>query len=398
MADGEKPYRVYRGGRTKGKVPLASRPSRTPAREAKADGDGARYTGPGPKTKRRRRWSWKRSLVVGVILLLLLVVVWGIAGYLAFSSGVAAANKRLDNRARAPLTHQNGLLLSHPTQILLIGSDHSRIAARSGDRHADSLLIVRTDPDHHRIAFLSLLRDLWVQIPDHGTAKINAAYQIGGPELTVATIKRLIGLEINHVVVVDFSQFKDLIDRLGGITIDVKQPIYSNSFDCPYSAERCRTWKGWRFAKGKQHMSGERALIYSRIRENRLSPESDATRAERQQQVLQAIAGKLASIGTFFDLPFEGSDLLKPLATDLSPGEFLQLGWVKFRASNGKALHCRLGGQPDTVGGQSVIQLDENARPTIAMFTGLSAPQPPPPGSGAYGSGCVIGDKSLGTR
>src|SRR5207244_11261006 len=127
----------------------------------------------------------------------------------------------------------------------------------------------------------SIARALWVTIPGHGDAKINAAYQIGGPALTLATIKRFTGLTINHVVIVDFARFKDLIDELGGITIDVKRPIYSNSFDCPYTAAKCRTWKGWRFAKGKQHMDGRRALIYSRIRENRLDPrESDATRAE----------------------------------------------------------------------------------------------------------------------
>jgi LCP family protein required for cell wall assembly len=389
MPDGEKPYRVYRGGREKGRVPSIGKPAR-PERAPGQQPPGA------PKPKRRRRYGRWFAIALGVFLLWL--TAWILASYFSFRDGVQSANHRLPRGVRGQLATQNGLLVTHSTTILLLGTDHSNLRSRASDRHSDSILLVRTDPDHHRIAFLSLLRDLWVPIPDHGTAKINAAYQIGGPALTVATIKRLTGLEIDHVVIVDFSQFKELIDKLGGITIDVKQPIYSNSFDCPYSAERCRTWKGWRFAKGKQHMSGERALIYSRIRENRLSSESDATRAERQQQVLQAIAGKLASIGTFFDLPFDGSDLLKPLATDLTPGEFLQLGWVKFRASNGKALHCRLGGQPDTVGGQSVIQLDENARPTIAMFTGESAPQPPPPGSGAYGSGCVVGDRSLGTR
>ena len=389
MPDGEKPYRVYRGGREKGRVPSVAKPSR------REESPGEQPPG-APSPKKRRRYGRWFAIALGVFLLWL--TAWILASYFSFRDGVQAANHRLPRGVRAQLASQNGLLVTHSTTILLLGTDHSNLRSRASDRHSDSILLVRTDPDHHRIAFLSLLRDLWVTIPDHGIAKINAAYQIGGPALTVATIKRLTGLQINHVVVVDFSQFKDLIDKLGGITIDVKQPIYSNSFDCPYSAERCRTWKGWRFAKGKQRMNGERALIYSRIRENRLSPESDATRAERQQQVLQAIAGKLASLGTFLDLPFDGSDLLKPLATDLTPGEFLQLGWVKFRASNGKTLHCRLGGQPGTVGGQSVIQLDENARPTIAMFTGLSAPQPPPPGSGAYGSGCVVGDKSLGTR
>jgi anionic cell wall polymer biosynthesis LytR-Cps2A-Psr (LCP) family protein len=145
-------------------------------------------------------------------------------------------------------------------------------------------------------------------------------------------------------------------------------------------------------------MNGQRALVYSRIRENRLDPgESDATRAERQQQVLQAIAAKLASVGTFIDLPFIGGDLLKPLATDMTPGEFMQLGWVKWRASNGKTLHCRLGGDVQSIGGQSYVVPNELDRPAIAMFTGDSAPQPPPPGSGIYGPGCVVGSTTFKT-
>src|SRR5205085_294107 len=126
--------------------------------------------------------------------------------------------------------------------------------------------------------------------------------------------------------------------------------------------------------------------------------ESDATRTARQQQVLQATMAKLASVGTFFDLPFTGGDLLKPLTTDLSAGDFLQLGWVKWRSSDGNAVHCRLGGDISDVGGQSVIEPNEESRSVIAMFTGDSAPQPPIPGSGQFGSGCVIGNGPIPSR
>ncbi len=140
-------------------------------------------------------------------------------------------------------------------------------------------------------------------------------------------------------------------------------------------------------------MSGERALIYSRIRENKLDPgENDLTRAARQQQVLQAISSKLAGLGTFLDLPFIGSDLMKPLATDLSAGDFVQLGWVKWRSGNGGAVHCRLGGDPEYVNGNAVLRSSEDNRGVISMFTGESVPQPPPPGSSAYQPGCEVGN------
>jgi LCP family protein required for cell wall assembly len=392
MPDGEKPYRVYRGGRVKGKVPSIPRASR---RTRKGDDGAPARPGRLPRPRRRRYGRWF-AIALGVFLLWL--TAWILASYFSFRDGVKAAERRLPKPVRAQLAAQDGLLLTHSTTILLLGTDHADIRARAGDQHSDSIMLVRTDPDHHRLAFLSIPRDLRVDIPGHGTAKINAAYQMGGPALAVKTVANFTGLPINHVAIVDFGQFKALIDELGGVTIDVKKPIYSNSFDCPYSASRCQSWKGWRFDKGRQHMNGQRALIYSRVRENRLDPsESDATRAERQQQVLQAIAGRLASVGTFFDLPFVGGDLLKPLATDLTPGEFLQLGWVKWRASDGKTLHCRLGGDASTIGGQSYIVPNELDRPVIAMFTGESAPQSPPPGSGIFGPGCVVGSQTFKT-
>ena len=80
-------------------------------------------------------------------------------------------------------------------------------------------------------------------------------------------------------------------------------------------------------------MNGQRALIYSRVRENRLDPaDNDLTRGERQQEVVEAMTDKLVGPGTFLRLPFIGDDLAEPLTTDLSAGQLLQLGWVRFRA------------------------------------------------------------------
>jgi LCP family protein required for cell wall assembly len=250
-------------------------------------------------------------------------------------------------------------------------------------------MLVRSDPSHHRITFLSIARDLRVTIPGHGEDKINAAYQIGGPALAIKTVRDFTGLPVNHVVLVDFGNFKTLIDKIGGVTIDVPERILSNKFDCPYPTDaRCAKWPGWRFGKGPQHMNGWRALVYSRIRENRLNPsESDITRGERQQQVLTAIENRLVSANTFFRMPFIGGDLMKPLATDLSAWQMLQLGWVKFR---GHTLRCRIGGTPENIGGGDYLQPDEEARAVIAMVKGASAPQPPLPGS-TYGSGCLNG-------
>jgi LCP family protein required for cell wall assembly len=373
MAEGDKPYRLYRGGRKKGRVPL----QRAPAPQGAPDGK--------PKPSRGRR-RWGRWVAAGVAVALLLAVGWGVLGYRSFASGDDHANARLPRDARAQLSKEAGSPLSEPTTTLVIGTDGGRAPGREGASRADSLMLVRTDPSKHRISYLSIPRDLRVEVPGYGTEKINAANQYGGPALTLETVRALTGLEIDHVVVVDFDAFKDLIDALGGIEVTVPAPVLSKPFDCPYSKERCRDWEGWRFAKGRQHMDGRRALAYSRIRVNQLDPsETDVQRTERQQAVADAIGDELASPGTFLRLPFVGDSLAAPLTTDLSAWELGQLGWVRFRA--GESLRCRLGGDPATIGGESVILGSEDNAAVVAMFLGRSAPLPPPKGA-PYAPGC----------
>src|SRR5690242_9384095 len=386
---GEKPYRLYRGGRTKGRVPTVGRPEKSPPR-ARADRDGrSRYRGPGPKKTARkpRQIRWGRELTIALVLIVLFFIAWAAIGYLVFRSGVSDANKRLPKSARLALTPDKGSLFSTPTAILLLGTDHSIAAARSGDRHSDSITLLRTDPPHHRLYYLSIPRDLRVDIPGYGNAKINTAFQVGGPRLAARTVATYTGIPVNHIVVVNFAEFKDLIDAVGGIDVVVTEKIQSK-FDCPYGTEaRCARWPGWRFSPGKQHMSGQRALIYSRVRKNALNPgDSDITRGERNQQVLQALTSKLASFSTFMRLPLDGKKLMKPLATDLSANEFIGLGWAKFRA--GRTLHCRLGG---TSTGGDITPSQDNPN-VILMVLGKSAPQPPAPSGDSYPPGCLVGN------
>ena len=358
-------------------------------RAAAADDKRTRFRGPGGiRLSLPKRPPWRRLIVFGLLGLIVLFVIWSVAGYFALSSGVSDANKRLDKRARSALNKQNGLLLSHPTDILVLGTDYAPIAGRTGDNHSDSIMIVRSDPSHHRIAYLSIPRDIVVPIPGVGNAKVNFAMQSGGIPLAIRTVHDLTGLAINHVIEVNFAQFKGLIDALGGITVDVPDAVRSNRFDCPYkTATRCQQWQGWRFHKGPQHMNGQQALVYSRIRENLLNPResTDFFRASRQQAVIQATLSKFTSFGTLIGAPFNAGSWVKPITTDLSTTELIELGWVKFRSSTSNALHCRLGADlgPGGTGAPS-----EDNPLTIAMFLGRSAPQLP---TSTFGPGCARG-------
>ncbi len=188
----------------------------------------------------------------------------------------------------------------------------------------DAIIVVRLDPERQRATLLSLPRDLWVPIPAVGQGKLNSAYVIGeqqgqGAAFARDTVASLLGVTIDHTVVVDFAGFRSLVDALGGVTIDVPRELYDPQFptdDYGYTLAH--------FTPGPQTMNGQQALMYSRIRH----PDSDFERMQRQQLVLVAIANKLRERGTLQSvrqadqltaalLPFVRSDVPPPMALKL---------------------------------------------------------------------------------
>ena len=232
MASKNKPYRVYRGGRVKGPVPTESRKGQDKA-PGVGDGNDAYKRQKPSRTRKKRRWL--RILLVVILVVVLAFTVWAILGYLAFRSGVKEANERLDSRAYAALAPQDGLMLTNPSTILVLGVDEGR--GREGPFRSDSIMLVRTDPDEHRIALLSIPRDLRVEIPGRDLDKVNAAYAYGGPTLAIRTVQALTGIPINHVVVVSLLRFKEVIRAVGGVTINVPKPILTDKFKCPYETQ-----------------------------------------------------------------------------------------------------------------------------------------------------------------
>jgi polyisoprenyl-teichoic acid--peptidoglycan teichoic acid transferase len=322
----------------------------------------------------RRRFPRKRWLLGIPALLLLLLAAWIGYGYWELRGSMQRANDRMTAKTRAALT-PGGSLWGSASTILVLGSD-----ARPGDTssRSDSILLIRTDPSRQQITELSIPRDLRTEIPGYSPTKINAAYAYGGAPLAIATIENLTGIKVNHLVLVDFGGFEKLIDALGGVTIVNPEKIISNEFDGYV----------WHFGKGTLHLDGRHALAYSRVRENQLNPaDNDITRGQRQQRVLTALAARLGSPDTLLHLPTVGDALGEPLTTDLSASDLAALGWARFRSS--RTLHCRLGGEPATYGGQYELIGSEENRQTIEEFLGRSAPQAPDPASDTS-PGCTI--------
>jgi polyisoprenyl-teichoic acid--peptidoglycan teichoic acid transferase len=392
-----KSYRTYRGGRAGRDDPEAARfnfggggaGTAAPPRPRTPEGmprpgfrgpdalPGRPVATPGgqpPRSFLRRRW--KRILAIGIPVCFMLFAFWLYLGYRSFSNEIAHANKRLNKATLAALTPA-GNIMTNPQISLIMGSDSRGSSAISGAR-SDSILLVRTDPSHHMISMLSIPRDLDVQIPGHGTNKINASFAYGGPPLLIRTVDHFTGLGVNHMVLVDFTGFQDLIDSLGGVT------IYN-----PYKVVSSQPFDGliWHFAKGNIHLDGRHALAYARIRHTTNPRDSDITRTERQQRVVQALMKQLVTPSSLFNLPSIGRDLAKPLATDLSAPELLAMGWIKFRAS--RTLECHLGGTPASIGGQDVLQPSEQNAAVVGMFLGKQAPQPAAPGQ-LFAPGCTV--------
>ena len=376
----DRPYRVYRGGQRGGSpdqpelnLPEAAAGPATRAVDAPPQGErrgpvilpptGGTPKAPAkatPPSGPRRRAPWGRILGIGLVVVLLGTGVWLVLGYLAFRDSVEKANARLERITRAApvapvLDQQSGMLLSQPTTILVMGRDRNGLS--------DSLQLIRVDPGSHLVSTLAIPRDLKVDIPGVGSDKINVAYARGGAALAVETVRNLTGVPINHVVLVDFSGFRRLVDAVGGIDIYNKERL-SSDFD----------GHTYHFKRGALHLNGERALAYARIRKNSdNASDSDVSRGKRQQRVMAALKGKLASPGTLFRLKSVGTHAADPLATDLSANQLLQLGWGDFRAES--HLNCNLGGEPVVLGGTAYLAGVSENRDVVSAFLGDTAPR-----------------------
>jgi polyisoprenyl-teichoic acid--peptidoglycan teichoic acid transferase len=162
-----------------------------------------------------------------------------------------------------------------PQTLLILGSDRRPTDNREGANGArsDTIILVRLDPSKKATAIMSLPRDLKVQIPGHGTNRINAAYDIGGPRLTLKTVKRLTGLSINHVINIDFGGFYEGVNALGCVYADVDRRYYNNTAAYAYI----------NIPAGYQKMCGRQALQYVRYRHE----DTDLVRSARQQDFLR---------------------------------------------------------------------------------------------------------------
>lgn len=193
--------------------------------------------------------------------------------------------------------------------ILLIGQDAREGEGRS---RSDSMILCTFNKEKKTITLTSFLRDLYVQIPGYMDNKINAAYPAGGMELLNETLELNFGVHVDGNVEVDFSHFADVIDLLGGVDLELRydEANVINSY----------VPNGERLTGGMQHLNGDQALYYSRIRY--LDADADFSRTNRQRKVINALIEKFrdTKLTTLLGLL---DDLLPMITTDMSNSDII---------------------------------------------------------------------------
>jgi LCP family protein required for cell wall assembly len=273
------------------------------------DGDEPRAPRDRPPITPGRVLKWVALAIAGWLLLSL--VLFMISAQT--QDGVSPATERALSSKGSLFTGSN---------ILVLGSDvrtgESIDESQAGPGRSDTIMLVHAA--FGSVRKLSIPRDVEVDVPGHGINKINAAYAFGGPALTIETVESFLGndLEVNHVVEVNFKNFPEFIDSLGGVTVNNKTRVCSPPFD--------NFWKGLHFKKGEIELNGERALGYARVRKNNCAPaEDDRARAARQQQVLSAIGSQVKSPSTFFRLPWVSWHAPRTLRSDMNGFQLMGL-------------------------------------------------------------------------
>jgi LCP family protein required for cell wall assembly len=259
----------------------------------------------------RRVFKWLALAALGWILL----------SFLAFAVSAQIQSFKLSGEAAKELSG-NPLLLPSAQTILVLGTDAR--PPGSGDRdvsdecfeqqskgekphdpcfegefRADTLMLIRAGGGAFRK--LSIPRDAFAEIPGSAPTKINAAFAYGGAALQIKTIERFLGIEIDHVAIVDFTGFEELIDAVGGVEVDVPNKLCA---DISGGAGGGQGGVTLRLKKGENTLDGEKALAYSRIRKVSECPGpgksayslggyDDLDRERAQQEVINGIKGRL---------------------------------------------------------------------------------------------------------
>jgi polyisoprenyl-teichoic acid--peptidoglycan teichoic acid transferase len=224
----------------------------------------------------------RRGAICGLLIVLLAAGTVSAAGFLQADTLINTIEK--EGRAPINIPEIDRAQAGEAQTMMILGSDQ-----RFGDKklgikpRSDTIILVRLDPDKEATAVMSIPRDLKVDIPGYSTERVNSAYELGGPRLTVKTVKKLFAdagqpIKINHIINVDFGGFRKVVNYIGGVYVDIDRDYFNDNSG------------GESFATidvnpGYQKLKGQDALDYVRYRHG----DNDLVRAARQQDFLRQL-------------------------------------------------------------------------------------------------------------
>ncbi len=257
--------------------------------------------------KKRRIWPW--------VLMVLVFIAAALAG--AYYASNSLLEKPVEKKQSDEL-----LTAKDKATIMIMGVDE-----RDDDvGRSDTLMIASIDPKTNQASLLSVPRDTRVKIKGHGFDKINAAYAYGKEPLSQDTVENLLGVNIDHYIIINTKSFKEIIDAISGIDIDVPKRMH---YEDPWDDDGGLIID---FQPGMQHMDGAKAVTYVRYRDE----EGDLGRIRRQQDFVRACMEKIVSPAIIPKLPSVIKEVMESIDTDLTFRQLLEFaGTLKESKANG---------------------------------------------------------------
>lgn len=257
------------------------------------------------KKKRRRR--------ILLVIVLLFVIVISFGAYSILKTYKAASESYDDlGREKSDLRENPVNISEHPVSILLMGVENYSSGGDNG--RSDTLMVATFNPDDKKLKLLSIPRDTMVEIAGKDTKdKITHAYSYGGKEMTIETVENFLDIPIDYYAAVNFNAFKNIVNILDGITVDVPFDFTQNSDD--------RVAEKLQFNEGEMHLNGRYALAFARMRLQ--DPRGDIGRNARQQQVVKAIINKTMSLSTITKIDNLAEEIGKNVETNMKISEAL---------------------------------------------------------------------------
>ena len=301
-----------------------------------------------PGTTRRRWWVW--SLPVFVVALAV--------GAVAFAYEPDGGNPQGPERLEASPTSWiqrmfggGGQLAEGPFNVLVLGVDERPESEEDGSR-TDTIMLVRVMPESGDVRLLSVPRDLLVEVAPDEEDRINAAYNFGGIEQTITAFEEYSGVPVDHYAIVDFEGFKDVINAMGGVEVDVEDEVPPK----------------YKIEDGLQNLNGQQALFYARYRG---TSGGDLDRIRHQQQLVASLRSQAFDWNTVRQLPEILRVANRNVQTDVGFSDGVSIGRILVRRGpNAQMTSEQLQGDPETLenGNQVLIPNDETNEPILDQF------------------------------